>query len=98
MIYLKEYDIKENDIRHMQERYNDNIINFFKENEDFIREKLDCLISEKYLIMPIINGNIKIFLELTSELKRKLKIMKEHKYSHKMIQMILMEESLYNKI
>lgn len=98
MNYLKKYGITQQEIIELEERYNENIIKFIKENEIFITEKLEYLKNENYIIYPILKNNIRIFLEIMSELKRKVKIMKEKGFSKKQIQMILMDERLYSKI
>ena len=68
------------------------------ENDIFIREKLDFLKEQNYKIYPILENNIKIFLEIMPELERKIKKMEEKNFSKKQIQMILMNEILYDKI
>ena len=78
--------------------YNEHIINFIKENKVFITEKLEYLKNENYIIYPILKNNIRIFLEIIQELERKIAIMKEREFSHKQIQMILIDEKLYSKI
>lgn len=98
MNYLKKYGITQQEIIELEESYNENIIKFIKENEIFITEKLEYLKNENYIIYPILKNNIRIFLELISELKRKVKIMKEKGFSKKQIQMILIDERLYSKI
>ena len=98
MNYLKKYGITQEEITELKEMYNENIIKFIKENEIFITEKLEYLKNENYIIYPILKNNIRIFLELISELKRKVKIMKEKGFSKKQIQMILIDERLYSKI
>lgn len=98
MNYLKKYGITQEEITELKEIYNENIIKFIKENEIFITEKLEYLKHENYIIYPILKNNIRIFLELISELKRKVKIMKEKGFSKKQIQMILIDERLYSKI
>lgn len=98
MNYLKKYGITQQEIIDLEESYNENIIKFIKENEIFITEKLEYLKNENYIIYPILKNNIRIFLELISELKRKIKIMKEKGFSKKQIQMILIDERLYSKI
>ena len=97
MDYLKKYDINYKQINHLKEMYNDNIIKFLSENELFIEEKLKFLKDENYVIYPILENNIKIFLEIMPELIRKIEKMKEKNFSKKHIQMILMDEKLYDK-
>ena len=97
MNYLKKYNISEEEINDLKERYNDNIIKFLSENEIFIEEKLEFLKNENYIIYPILENNIKIFLEIMPELERKIEEMKNKNFSKKQIQMILMDEELYDK-
>ncbi len=97
MNYLKKYNISEEEINDLKERYNDNIIKFLNENEIFIEEKLEFLKNENYIIYPILENNIKIFLEIMPELERKIEEMKNKNFSKKQIQMILMDEELYDK-
>ena len=98
MNYLRKYGITQEEIIELEERYNENIIKFIKENEMFITEKLEYLKKENYIIYPILKNNIRIFLELMYVLKGKIKIMKEKKKKKKHIQMILMDERLYSDI
>lgn len=98
MNYLKYYDISEEEIKELKDRFNEGIINFLEENEIFIRGKLNFLKEQNYNIYPILENNIKIFLEIMPELERKIKKMEEKKFSKKQIQMILMNEILYDKI
>ena len=98
MNYFKKYGITQEEILELKERYNENIINFISKNEIFINEKLEYLNKEKYIIYPILKNNIRIFLEMTSVLKKKVAIMEERGFSKKQIQMILMDEKLYAKI
>ena len=97
MNYLKKYNISDEEINDLKERYNDNIIKFLNENEIFIEEKLEFLKNENYIIYPILENNIKIFLEIMPELERKIEEMKNKNFSKKQIQMILMDEELYDK-
>ena len=98
MNYLKEYGITQEEIEYLKDRFNDNIIEFFIENEEFIKEKLNYLKDKGYIIYPIIQENIKIFLEILPALEMKINRMEEMKYSKKQIQMILMDENLYSNI
>ena len=98
MNYLKKYGITQEEIAELKEMYNEHIINFIKENKVFITEKLEYLKNENYIIYPILKNNIRIFLEIIQELERKIAIMKEREFSHKQIQMILIDEKLYSKI
>ena len=98
MKYLKEYNISEEEIKELQDRFNEGIIKFLQENDIFVREKLDFLKEKNYKIYLILENNIKIFLETLPELERKIKKMEEKNFSKKQIQMILMNEILYDKI
>ena len=99
MDYLKEYDITENQIQSIREKYNSGIINFLEENNEFIEEKLDYLQKENFVLLyEVIYNNIKIFLEEISELKRKIEKMKEQRISIKAMNMALIEENLYDMI
>ena len=99
MEYLKEYDITENQIQSLKEKYNSGIIDFVEQNKEFIKTKLDYLKKEKVVLLyEIIYNNIKVFLEELTELKRKMEIMKKQNMSLKSINMILIEEELYDKI
>ena len=98
MNYLKKYGIKKEEIQELREMYNDGIIRFITENELFISEKCEYLKEQNYYIYPILKNNIKIFLEIMPALKNKIKKMKERQYSNKQIQMILMDEKIYDRI
>lgn len=97
MKYLKEYGISEKQINELKERYNDGIIEFLTNEEIFVKQTLDYLKEKNFLIYPILENNIKIFLETTVALKNKIKKMEEKGYSNKTIQMMLINEELYNK-
>ena len=97
MKYLKEYGISEKQIKELKERYNDGIIEFLTNEEIFVKQTLDYLKEKKFLIYQILENNIKIFLETTVALKNKIKKMEEKGYSNKTIQMMLINEELYNK-
>ena len=56
MNYLKEYNISEEEIKELQDRFNEGIIKFLKENDIFIREKLDFLKEQNYKIYPILEN------------------------------------------
>lgn len=98
MNYLKKYGITQEEILELKEVYNENIIKFIKENEIFISEKLEYLKKQNYNIYPVLKNNIRVFLESMSELKRKITIMREKRFSNNEIQMILMDEQLYYRI
>ena len=89
MNYLKKYGITQEEILELKEVYNENIIKFIKENEIFISEKLEYLKKQNYNIYPVLKNNIRVFLESMSELKRKITIMREKRFSNNEIQMIL---------
>ena len=98
MKYLKKYGITEDEIKELEDFYNENIIKFLKENEIFITEKLDYLKEEGYNIYPILRNNIKVFLEIITEMERKIEKMKEKNFSKKEIQAVLENERLYDRI
>ena len=98
MNYLKEYGITEDEIAILEDIYNENIINFIAENKFFIMEKLEFLKSEGYNLFEILKNNIKIFLEITPTLLRKIDRMKIKQYNKKQIENILTNEILYTKI
>lgn len=97
MNYLKQYGITEEEIIELKEIYNENIIKFLKVNRIFIEEKLKYLKSENYIIYPMLQNNIKIFLETMSVLEKNIKLMKEKGLSKENIQIILSHERLYSK-
>ena len=96
MNYLKEYNITQEEIEELKDRFNENI-KFLEENEMFIKEKLDYLKEQNFIIYPILKDNIKIFLEMDLVLKRKIENMKNKNFNNKQIQMILMNEKLYDE-
>lgn len=98
MKYLKKYGITEDEIKELEDFYNENIIKFLKENEIFITEKLDYLKEEGYNIYPILRNNIKVFLEIITAMERKIEKMKEKNLSKKEIQVVLENERLYDRI
>lgn len=98
MEYLKEYGITENEIKELEDFYNENIIRFLKENEIFITEKLEYLQNEGYNIYPILKNNIKVFLEIIKEMEKKIGKMKKENFLKKEIQLVLENERLYDKI
>ena len=98
MKYLKKYGITEDEIKELEDFYNENIIKFLKENEIFITEKLEYLKNERYNIYPILRDNIKVFLEIITEMERKIEKMKEKNFSKKEIQAVLENERLYDRI
>ena len=99
MDYLKKYDITQEQIRSLKDRYSTEIIDFFEKNSDFIEEKLKLLQNEKFVLLyDMLYNNIKIFLEELFSLKEKIEIMKKQNISLKAMNMILIEEELYDKI
>ena len=98
MEYLKKYDINQDQIMKLKSRYNDRIIDFLTEESDFLAEKLGYLKEEGYKIYPILENNIKLFLEEMFVLQNKIRKMEEKGYSKKAIQMILMNEQFYDNI
>ena len=98
MKYFKKYGITEDEIKELEDFYNENIIKFLKENEIFITEKLDYLKEEGYNIYPILRDNIKVFLEIITAMERKIEKMKEKNFSEKEIQAVLENERLYDRI
>ncbi len=98
MKYFKKYGITEDEIKELEDFYNENIIKFLKENEIFITEKLDYLKEEGYNIYPILRDNIKVFLEIITAMERKIETMKEKNFSKKEIQAVLENERLYDRI
>lgn len=97
MKYLKHYGVSEEQIEELKEIYNDGIIKFLTEEEEFVVEKLEYLQNKGYFIFPILNNNIKIFLETMKPLEEKIRNMEKKGYSAKMIQMILIDEKKYNE-
>ena len=98
MKYFKKYGITEDEIKELEDFYNENIIKFLKENEIFITEKLEYLKEEGYNIYPILRDNIKVFLEIITAMERKIEKMKEKNFSEKEIQAVLENERLYDRI
>ena len=98
MDYLKKYNITAEEIEEIKDRYNEGIINFMTQEKDFIIQKLEYLKEKQYMIMPILLNNIKIFLEEMRPLKQKVKKMEEKGYSKKSMQMVLMNEHMYDNI
>ena len=92
MNYLLDYGFNEEQIKELKERYNDSIIKFITENQNFITEKIEYLrdegITKIYELMML---NIRIFLETTVALKNKMQKIKEKKLSPKSAFIILSE-------
>lgn len=72
MEYLKRYGLKEEEIEKIKEKYNDWIIKFIIENEEFVTETIEYLYSENIkIIYYLMINNIQIFLETKVALKEK---------------------------
>lgn len=93
MEYLKNYGFTEEQIHKIEDKYNEGIINFIKENEEFITNTIEYLYSEniKCIYLLMIN-NIKIFLETQFALQTKIEEMKRKGLKTKKIQMKLLQE------
>lgn len=99
MEYLKRYNISEEQIIRLKEMYNENIIDFLSNNKEFIEEKFNILQKEGFILLyEMLENNIKIFLETTIPLKKKIQKMKQRKLSKKAMQMILLITELYDKV
>lgn len=93
MEYLKKYGLKEEEIEKIKEKYNDWIIKFIIENEEFVTETIEYLYSENIkIIYYLMINNIQIFLETKVALKEKIEIFKEQGLTRKKIQMKLLGE------
>ena len=97
MEYFEKYGVNNQQINELKEKYNEGIIEFLTNEEIFLKQTLDFLKKKNFLIYPILENNIKIFLETTVALQKKIKRMEEKGYSKKTIQMILINEKLYNE-
>lgn len=98
MEYFKQYGITKEEIKELEDVYNEGIIKFLKENKMFVTEKLEYLQEEGYNIYPILRDNIKVFLEIITEMERKIKKMKEKNFAKQEIQTVLENEKLYDRI
>lgn len=98
MEYLKKYHINDKQIEELESKYNNGIIKFLNTENQFIEEKLDYLEQKDYFVFPILENNIKIVLEEMQPLENKMQKMEKEGYSKKAIQMILMNEQLYDRI
>lgn len=99
MEYLKKYDITDIQIQNLKDKYNEGIVSFFENNGEIIEEKLNYLQNEKIVLLyEVIYNNIKIILEEIIELKRKINKMKLQNISIKAMNMILIDENLYDMI
>ena len=97
MKYFEKYGVSKQQIMDLKEKYNEGIIEFLTDEEVFVKQTLNFLKEKNLKIYPILNNNIKVFLETTVALKNKIKKMEEKGYSNKTIQMMLINEELYNK-
>lgn len=93
MEYLKKYGVTEEQIHKIEDKYNEGILDFIKENEEFVEDTIKYLYSEniKCIYLLMIN-NIRIFLETQITLQRKIEEMKRNGLKTKQIQMKLLEE------
>lgn len=99
MEYLKRYNISEEQIIQLKERYNEGIIEFLSENREFIEEKLNILQKDGFVLLyEMLENNVKIFLETTISLEEKIQKMKQRKLNKKVMQMILLTTELYDKV
>lgn len=93
MKYLMKYGVTEEQIEKIKDKYNEGIIKFLEENEDFVTETIEYLYSEKIkVIYYLMINNIKIFLETKVALKEKIEEMKEKGLNPKEIQLQLLSE------
>ena len=97
MKYFEKYGVSKQQIMDLKEKYNEGIIEFLTDEEIFVKQTLNFLKEKNFKIYPILNNNIKVFLETTVALKNKIKKMEEKGYSNKTIHMMLINEELYNK-
>ena len=90
MNYLLNYGFTKEQIKELKDRYNDSIIEFISDNENFIVEKIEYLRQEGITkVYELMMDNIRIFLETTVALKEKMKKIKEKNLSAKSVFMIL---------
>ena len=90
MNYLLNYGFTKEQIKELKDRYNDSIIEFISDNENFIVEKIEYLRQEGITkVYELMMENIRIFLETTVALKEKMKKIKEKDLSAKSAFMIL---------
>ena len=73
MEYFEKYGVNNQQINELKEKYNEGIIEFLTNEEIFVKQTLDFLKKKNFLIYPILENNIKIFLETTVALQKKLK-------------------------
>lgn len=97
MEYLEKYNISKEQIEEIKDRYNDGIIDFLCEEEEFIIKKIEYLRNKEFSIYPILVNNIKIFLEEIKPLDKKIEKMEAKGYKKEKIQMILNSWQLYDK-
>lgn len=90
MDYLLNYGFTKEQIKELKDRYNDSIIEFLSNNENFIVEKIEYLKQEGITkVYELMMENIRIFLETTVALKEKMKKIKEKNLSPKAAFIIL---------
>ncbi len=90
MNYLLNYGFTKEQIKELKDRYNESIIEFISDNENFIVEKIEYLRQEGITkVYELMMENIRIFLETTVALKEKMKKIKEKNLSAKSAFMIL---------
>ena len=92
MNYLKKFNITEENIKELEQQYNEGIIEFITNNEAFITEKIEYLYSENikniYLLMK---NNIRVFLETKLSVQKKIERLKQQGFSSQMIEIKLMQ-------
>ena len=98
MEYLEKYNISKKEIEEIKEVFNEEIVAFLNTQREFVIEKCEYLLNKKFFLYPILKNNIKIFLETIIPLENKVKKMESKGYSKKTMQMILINEDLYDKI
>jgi len=99
MNYLKNNNLTDEQIKKLKDKYNDGIINFLSENEEFIKDKINYLKKEGFVLLyEMLEQNIKIFLETTSPLKKKVEKMKRNNMTVKAMQMVLLSTEIYDRI
>lgn len=98
MEYLKKYNISQEQIEEIKENFNEGIVEFIQTEILFITEKCEYLSNKNFLIYPILKSNIKVFLETIIPLKAKVEKMEKEGFSKKAMQMVLINEELYNQI
>ena len=72
MEYFEKYGVSKQQIMDLKEKYNEGIIEFLTDEEIFVKQTLNFLKEKNLKIYPILNNNIKVFLETTVALKNKI--------------------------